>query len=396
MSNKLEQVRLYNQVNEIDRIKASGFSLVSVVLPPGADAKLAEIKQLVSEDRMVVSEEHDVYEKINYKYSGHLNATAILTLLKDRLANLPSVPRNGWVYYAGFWEDEEGKTHSYSSTVEPFAPLAAARAMFIADGRFHTEALHDLLESSAGPAYGFIILDNSGLLFVRLKGNNWYPIQRVSFRLPRWKGATASESTLISKIMPFVEQSFVNPKTKTLFVEGIVIAGNSNLHKKLYDSLPKALKDKVIKVVDVQGEEEEGQMQALDHLEKELAHVRLIQEQLLLKKFFELKKTSAAKIAAGPKDALAALEAGGVERVIIYDGLRINRVSNGKRVVFWEEGTARTEVDDLGKQGIEEENLLHWMLTHGGKFNAEISLVSKNSRPGVTFWRELGIAVIKK
>ena len=154
---------------------------------------------------------------------------------------------------------------------------------------------------------------------MRLKGNNWYPIQRVSFRLPRWKGATASESTLISKIMPFVEQSFVNPKTKTLFVEGIVIAGNSNLHKKLFDSLPKALKDKVIKVVDVQGEEEEGQMQALDHLEKELAHVRLIQEQLLLKKFFELKKANAAKVAAGPKDALAALEAGGVERVIIYD-----------------------------------------------------------------------------
>ena len=164
-----------------------------MVLPPGADAKLAgtsvpsppepphrpfaEIKQLVSEDRMVVSEEHDVYEKINYKYSGHLNATAsapsasssrfvcsrdslalaVLTLLKDRLANLPSVPRNGWVYYAGFWEDEEGKTHSYSSTVEPFAPLAAARAIFIADGRFHTEALHDLLESSAGPAYGYVI-----------------------------------------------------------------------------------------------------------------------------------------------------------------------------------------------------------------------------------------------
>lgn len=28
---------------------------------------------------MIVSEEHDVYEKINFKYSGHYNATARTT-----------------------------------------------------------------------------------------------------------------------------------------------------------------------------------------------------------------------------------------------------------------------------------------------------------------------------
>jgi peptide subunit release factor 1 (eRF1) len=59
------------------------------------------------------------------------------------------------VYYCGFWEDDEGKTHSFSSTIEPFAPIAANRALLLADSRFHTEALHDLLETSSGPAYGY-------------------------------------------------------------------------------------------------------------------------------------------------------------------------------------------------------------------------------------------------
>ena len=184
----------------------------------------------------------------------------------------------------------------------------------------------------------------------------------------------SSESVLISKILPFVEQAFVNPKTKGLIVEGLVLVGNRDLHKKLHAALPKPLKDKVIKVVDVEGEEEEGQMQALDHVEKELGHVRLIQEQLQLKKFFDLKKSNPGKVASGPKDALAALESGSGERLIIYDNLRINRVSNGSRVVFWQEGTARTEVEDLGKTNIEEENLLHWLLANGSKFGVAIDV----------------------
>ena len=64
---------------------------MSVILPLGAEAKLEgtrfapmfkavtpriEAKQLINEDRFIVSEEHDVYEKINFKYSGHLNASA--------------------------------------------------------------------------------------------------------------------------------------------------------------------------------------------------------------------------------------------------------------------------------------------------------------------------------
>ena len=212
---------------------------------------------------------------------------------------------------------------------------------------------------------------------MRLKGNLWTPIQRVSFRLPRWKGAVASESTLISKIMPFVEQAFQNPKTKTLTVEGLVLAGNTNLHKALHAALPKALKDKVIKVVDVQGEEEEGQMQALDFVEKELGHIRIIQEQLLLKKFFELKKNSPGQVVTGAKDAIAALESGSAKSVIVYDNLRINRVAHGGKVVYWQEGTNRTEVEDtVGKVDLEEDNLLHWLLINGAKFGAQIDVRS--------------------
>ncbi len=48
--------------------------------------------------------------------------------------------------------------------------------------------------------------------------------------------------------------------------QGIVLAGNAGLHRKLVEVLPKNLKDKVIKVVDVEGTEEEGQSQVLDQL----------------------------------------------------------------------------------------------------------------------------------
>jgi len=196
--------------------------------------------------------------------------------------------------------------------------------------------------------------------------------------------------------MPIVEETFLDPKTKQLTVEGVVLVGNSGLHRKLYDALPKALKDKVVKVADVDGEEEEGQMQALDKVEKELAHVRLIQEQLLLKKFFDLKKSTPAKVVVGPKDVMAALEERSVQSLIIYDNLRFNRVTNGSRIVYWQEGTVRTEIEDLGKRDIEEGNLLHWLLINGGKYGVQLDLVSKNSRPGVNFWREIGIAAIKK
>ena len=81
-------------------------------------------------------------------------AAAVLQMMKEKMKQVGRIPRNGWCYYAGFWKTDDGKVHSFATTIEPFAPIGADRAMFIADYRFHTEALHDLLEASAGPAYG--------------------------------------------------------------------------------------------------------------------------------------------------------------------------------------------------------------------------------------------------
>ena len=97
--------------------------------------------------------------------------------------------------------------------------------------------------------------------------------------------------------------------------------------------------------------------------------MRLVQELLLLKKFYAAKAASRDKVALGAKETMAAIENKTAQTVIVYDDLRVNRVAGGGRVVYWEESTPRTEVEELGKD-VEEENLLHWLLLNASKVTA--------------------------
>ncbi len=41
----------------------------------------SEVNKLLEEDKVIVSEEHDVYEKVHYRTSGYLNADVRTFLL---------------------------------------------------------------------------------------------------------------------------------------------------------------------------------------------------------------------------------------------------------------------------------------------------------------------------
>ncbi len=67
----------------------------------------------------------------------------MLEQLKRKVGQLTELPKNGFVYYNGYFTDEEGVEHHYAHTLEPFRPLKSG--VFLANYRFNTVCLPFLM-----------------------------------------------------------------------------------------------------------------------------------------------------------------------------------------------------------------------------------------------------------
>jgi len=367
-----------------------------VIIPPGDQKLLADVKKHLNDGTVVICEEFGKFETVQFQKMGK-NADELMSQLKKKLLSLNEIPKNGLVYFNGFYTDEDGVEHHYAHTLEAFRPLKTG--IFLANYRFHTEPLHKLLDEAAGEAIGIILFDYTGLLLARVKGSHLQTLQRVAMQIPRFRATLQSTDSLYIRVMEFVRQTFQDEKTKQVNVSGLILAGNDKLHQRLNETLPKELKDKVLKVVNVKSEEEEGVHEALEQLIDQLPHIRIFQEIALLQRFFQIRKDSPSKVAVGPQAVAAAVDGKQAKTLIMFEDLKVHRVTDRSRVVYWEEGINKpAELEKLGEPH-SDELLTHYYLTLANKLDLEglsIELVGRHSRLGIAFWKDCAIAAVLK
>jgi len=319
-----------------------------------------------------------------------------LDQLRKKISGMTEIPKNGFVHFNGFYTDEERVEHHYAHTLEPFRPVK--QSVWLADYHFHPDVLRRLLEEAAGQAYGLVLFDFTGLILTRIKGSHNDVVQRVAMQIPRFRVTNQDTGTLMSRVIEFLYANYTDEKSKKLNVEGLVLAGNNKLHERLAEVLPKDLHERVVAVLNVRSEEEDGMHEALEQLTDKLPQVRLVQEIVLLQEFFRLQKEQPNKVAAGAAQVEAVVDAKKARVLLLYEDLKIHRVTDRTRVAYYEEGLNRNDVEQLA-QPRHDELLSHYFLTLANKYDVDgtkVELVSSHSRLGQRFWKDIGVAVMLK
>lgn len=373
--------------------------MISLILPP---------KDQISRVQKMLTIEYGTASNIKSRVN-RLSVLGAITSVQQRLKFYTIVPDNGLVLYSGTVLTAEGKEKKVSIDFEPFKPINTS--LYLCDNKFHTEALHELLESD--DKFGFIVMDGNGSLFGTLAGNHRTILHKFSVELPK-KHGRGGQSALrfarlrlekrhnyVRKVAEMATQMFITNDRPN--VRGLVLAGSAEFKQKLHgsDLFDPRLLNIVTKMVDVSYGGENGFNQAIELSADALSNVKFIQEKKLLAQYFSEIARDTGKFCFGVEDTLKGLDMGAVDIIVVWENLDVNRYElrnmvTGEMTVklLNEAQEARNDnfVSPLGEEleVVEQQSLLEWLAAHFKDFGAQLEFITDRSQEGSQFCKGFG------
>jgi peptide chain release factor subunit 1 len=235
---------------------------------------------------------------------------------------------NGLCVFCGAIIDKEGKERKLMMDFEPPRPLH--QSLYICDRKFHVDPLYDLLET-----FGFVI-DGQGCLSGVVAGDLRRVLHRFTVDLPKKHTKGGQSSVRFARLRVEARHNYVRKAAETATqvfisgaeanVTGLILAGSADFKTQLSQSdiLDNRLKNIILGVLDICYGGEEGFNQAIHMSADIMKDVRLVREQELLNKLFQLISTGGA-CSFGVRETMMAWDAGAVDTLILWDELAIYR-----------------------------------------------------------------------
>ena len=386
-------------VKSLTAARGNGTSMISLVIPP---------RDQISRVTKMLGDEYGTASNIKSRVN-RLSVLGAITSTQQRLKLYSKVPPNGLVLYVGTIVTDDGKEKRVNIDFEPFKPINTS--LYLCDNKFHTEALHELLEDD--DKFGFIVMDGNGSLYGTLQGNNREVLHKFSVDLPK-KHGRGGQSALrfarlrlekrhnyVRKVAELAVQFFItNDKPN---VAGLVLAGSADFKSELQNSdmFDNRLAKVVIKTVDVSYGGESGFNQAIELSAETLGSVKLVQEKRLLQKYFDEISQDTGKYCFMVSDTLKALELGAVETLIVWENLEIDRIT-----LRDSSGASEDKILHLNKEQQANESyfkdektdyeivetlpLVEWFANNYKSFGTTLEFVTNRSQEGSQFCRGFG------
>jgi len=398
---QVEMWKVKKLIKSLTAARGNGTSMISLVIPP---------KDQVSRISKMLADEYGTASNIKSRVN-RLSVLGAITSTQQKLKLYTRVPDNGLVLYCGTILTDDGKEKRVNIDFEPFKPINTS--LYLCDNKFHTEALHELLEDD--DCFGFIIMDGNGCLYGTLQGNTRTILHKFTVELPK-KHGRGGQSALrfarlrlekrhnyVRKVAEHAVQFFIGADNKCN-VTGIVLAGSAEFKNDLYSSdlFDPRLHKAVLKTVDVSYGMDPGFNQAIELSADTLANVKLVQEKKLLQKYMDEISQDTGKYCFMVEDTLKALEMSSVETIIVWENLAINRLqlrntSTSEETIIHltpeqEKNDAHFHDAATGVQleVIERITLVEWLANNYKSFGATLEFITDRSQEGSQFCRGFG------
>ncbi|KAJ2713528.1 Electron transfer flavoprotein alpha-subunit [Coemansia spiralis] len=378
-------------VKELEALRGSGTTLVSIAIPPGK--QISQVTQQLTDE---------IGKAVNIKSRVTRQEThAALTSLQQRLRQYARLPPNGLLLYCGYVETSDGRERLANISYEP--PKPVQHSIYHCANRFLVEPLSKMLEDDS--KVGFIVMDGKGCLYGVLSGNSRTVLHSFGVSLPKKHGRGGQSSMRFARLRLEKRHNYVHKvaETATQFfitnnmpnVTGLVLAGSAEFKDDLAksDLFDKRLSVKILQTIDVAYGGENGFDQAIKLSEPLIANVKLVQERQLLARYFHDMARDTGKIVYGISDTVEALREGAIETLIVWEDLEIDRCvfRNAEGAVverYLNPADEQQSSNDL--ELVSRERLVEWLLDEHKLHGASLRLVSDSCSEGSQFAKGLG------
>lgn len=396
----VEIFKVKKLIKTLDAARGNGTSMISLVIAPGE--QVSRIVKMLNDEAGTA-----VHIKSNVNKKSVLTA---ITSTIHRIKRYTKIPTNGLVVYVGTVMTAENKERKVAYSITPFKPINTS--LYMCDSRFHTEALHELLESDS--KFGFIVMDGNGCLYGTLSGNTRAVLHKFSVDLPKKHGRGGQSAMRFGRIRLEKRHNFVRKVAETAVqffitadrpnVTGLILAGSAEFKQQLQrsDLLDNRLADIILKLVDVSYGGENGFNQAIELSAECLANVKFVNEKKLLSAYFNEIAMDTGLFCYGVRDTFHALESGAVEKLIIWENLEISRMelrnnsTKETKVIFLtpEERTQDEHFVDpdtgVELEVLDDEMLVEWLANNYKDYGTVLEFITDRSQEGHQFVQGFG------
>lgn len=390
----IELYRIKRQINFLRDAHGDGTSMVTILIPPH-DA-VHRMRQKLTDELGTAS---NIKNRVNRQ-----SVEAAITSAIQKLSQFNQTPTNGLCVFCGTIVDKEGKERKLMMDFEPPRPLH--QSLYVCDRKFHVEPLYDLLETNE--KFGFVIMDGQGSLYGVVAGDSKRILHRFSVDLPKKHTKGGQSSIRFARLRVEARQNYVRKVAETanqLFISdaeanvtGLIFAGSADFKNQLAQSdiLDHRLKSIILGVLDICYGGEEGFNQAIHMAAEIMKDVRLVREQELLNKLFDLISTGGA-CSFGVRETMMAWDAGAIDTLILWDELDVYRCtmrdSEGEETIqYFTERQLEDKEHLTGKtdQLVDKVLLTDWMAENHQTRGVKLEFCSNKSPEGAQFVKGLG------
>jgi len=383
----MEIWKMKKLIRQLSLVQGNGTSMISLIISAGTQ---------ISQPTKLLITEYGAANNIRSRVNRSSVQSAI-TSAQQKLKLYKNIPENGLVIYCGTIKLDT-KEKKLCIDFVPFKPIK--NSLYMCDSRFHLDPLNEL--TMENEKFGFIIIDGNGLLLANVFGNNKEILHTSSVHLPgktRRGGQSAlrfsrlrmeARHNYMTKSIELIKRYFT--KNNKAIVSGIIIAGNANLKKKLYQSdlFPVVLKKIVIKIFDISYGGINGLGQAISRSKSILSSVKLMNEKKIIGEFFEHIAKDTGLYCFGTDEILYVLEMGAINKLIIDVDSDIMRyeMDDGEVICM---NPDRIKPDTFKVPVKSKKLFIEWILENYSKYGVEdIYLVSNNTTEGHQFCTGFG------
>lgn len=387
-------------IKSLQAARGNGTSMISLIVPP---------KDQISRVAKMLADEYGTASNIKSRVN-RLSVLGAITSAQQKLKLYTRVPDKGLVLYCGTILTDEGKEKRVNIDFEPFKPINTS--LYLCDNKFHTEALHELLEDD--DKFGFVVMDGNGCLYGTLQGSARTCLHKFTVDLPKKHGRGGQSALRFARLRLEKRHNYLRKCAElcvTFFISdnkpnvtGIVLAGSAEFKNDLFtsDLFDARVKKIVIKTVDVSYGMDPGFNQAIELSTEALSNVKLVQEKKLLQKYMDEISQDTGKYCFMVEDTLKALEMSAVEKLIVWDNLAVNRIVVRNASTLSEDVLHLTPEQEKNDaffhdkatgavlEVVEKQTLVEWLAENYKSFGAALDFITDRSQEGSQFCRGFG------
>lgn len=312
-----EKTKLKKFIRKLESYRGRHTEFISVYIPPGTD--LTKTIQHLEQEQGTANNIKDAKTR-----------KAVITALEKMIRSLRTfkeTPKNGLAIFSGNITDKDNVDDYQVFHIEP--PQELNVKLYRCDQRFVLYPLEEM--QGADVVYGVVTIDKSEGTVGLLEGNHIKVLKNLTSNVPG-KFKTGGQSAqrfermreqATIEFFKRVASIMTSEYTYLNNLRGIIVGGPGTTKNNFAEGnyLNEELKSKIIGIKDVTYTNRYGLQELVDKSQDLLANEEIMKEKQIVTEFLERLSKEPYRAAYGEEKVRIALEAGAVDKLILYSEL---------------------------------------------------------------------------